>query len=84
VFSLYILMLQKGLLHMEKQISEYTVIELKALVYDELAKIELCQSNIRFLNQELQKRLNPAAFEAQTQADQVVASVASELETVKQ
>jgi len=77
-------MLQKGLLHMEKQISEYTVIELKSLVYDELSKIEVCQSNIRVINQELQKRFNPASFEAQKQADQIVSSVASELESVKQ
>lgn len=77
-------MLQKGLLHMEKQISEYTVTELKALVYDEMSKVDMCQSNIRFLNQELQRRLNPAAFDAQKQADQVIASVASELEAAKQ
>lgn len=77
-------MLQKGLLHMEKQISEYTVTELKALVYDEMSKVDMCQSNIRFLNQELQRRLNPAAFDAQKQADQVIASVASELEADKQ
>ena len=76
-------MLQKGL-YMEKQISDYTVIELKALVYDELAKIELAQSNVRFLNQELQRRINPAAFEAQKQADQVVSSIANELESNKQ
>jgi hypothetical protein len=68
---------------MEKQISEYTVTELKALVYDELAKIEVCQSNIRFLNQELQKRLNPVAFESQQQADQIIKTVATELETAK-
>ena len=69
---------------MEKQISEYTVTELKALVYDEMSKVDMCQSNIRFLNQELQRRLNPAAFDAQKQADQVIASVASELEAAKQ
>lgn len=69
---------------MEKQISEYTVTELKALVYDEMSKVDMCQSNIRFLNQELQRRLNPAAFDAQKQADQVIASVASELEADKQ
>lgn len=69
---------------MEKQISEYTVTELKALAYDEMSRMEMCQSNIRFLNQELQRRLNPAAFDAQKQADQVIASVASELEDAKQ
>jgi hypothetical protein len=69
---------------MEKQISEYTVTELKALAYDEMSRMDVCQSNIRFLNQELQRRLNPAAFDAQKQADQVIASVASELEATKQ
>jgi len=69
---------------MEKQISEYTVTELKALAYDEMSRMDVCQSNIRFLNQELQRRLNHAAFDAQKQADQVIASVASELEATKQ
>jgi hypothetical protein len=44
---------------MEKKISDLTVIELKSLAYDELAKIELCQNNLRALNQEITNRLQP-------------------------
>jgi hypothetical protein len=45
---------------MENQLSRFSVTELKALVYDELAKSEQAQSNIRILNQELRNRLQPA------------------------
>ncbi len=44
---------------MEKKISDLTVVELKSLAYDELAKIELCQNNLRALNQEITNRLQP-------------------------
>jgi hypothetical protein len=33
------------------------VVELKSLAYDELAKIELAQNNIRILNQEITNRI---------------------------
>jgi hypothetical protein len=45
---------------MENQLSRFSVTELKALVYDELAKAEQAQANIRILNQELRNRLQPA------------------------
>lgn len=45
---------------MENQLSKFSVTEIKALVYDELAKSEQAQSNIRILNQELRTRLQPA------------------------
>ncbi len=45
---------------MENQLSKFSVLELKALVYDELAKSEQAQSNIRILNQELRNRFQPA------------------------
>jgi len=45
---------------MENQLSRFSVTELKALVYDELAKAEQAQANIRILNQELRTRLQPA------------------------
>jgi len=44
---------------MENQLSKFSVTELKALVYDELAKAEQAQANIRILNQELRNRLQP-------------------------
>ena len=44
---------------MENQLSRFSVTELKALVYDELAKAEQSQTNIRILNQELRNRLQP-------------------------
>lgn len=42
---------------MEKQISDLTTIELKALAYDQMAQLELSQNNLRIINQELSKRL---------------------------
>jgi uncharacterized coiled-coil protein SlyX len=41
---------------MENQISEYTITELKAIAYDQLAILEQTQNNIRVINQELAKR----------------------------
>lgn len=45
---------------MENQLAKFSVTELKALVYDELAKAEQAQANIRILNQELRNRLQPS------------------------
>ena len=44
---------------MENQLSKFSVTEIKALVYDELAKAEQAQANIRILNEELRTRLQP-------------------------
>jgi hypothetical protein len=44
---------------MENQLAKLSVTEIKALVYDELAKIEVAQNNVRILNQELRNRLQP-------------------------
>ncbi len=41
---------------MEKKLSDLTVVELKSLAYDELAKLEAAQQNLRILNQEINKR----------------------------
>lgn len=41
---------------MNKQITDLTEIELKALAYDELNKLQLAQNNLRVLNEELFKR----------------------------
>lgn len=38
------------------QISQLSDIQLKALAYDELGKLELAQNNIRAINQELASR----------------------------
>jgi hypothetical protein len=57
---------------MENQLSRLTVTEIKALVYDELAKAELAQNNIRVLNQELRNR----AQSQQPQSDGQVVSAA--------
>ena len=42
---------------MEKKLSDLTVVELKSLAYDELAKLENAQQNLRVLNQEITKRV---------------------------
>lgn len=41
---------------MDKQLSEMTLIELKALAYDQIQNIEIAQNNLRFINEEIQKR----------------------------
>ena len=48
---------------MEKKLSDLTVVELKSLAYDELAKLENAQQNLKILNQEINKRFQ----EQQTQ-----------------
>jgi hypothetical protein len=45
---------------MEKKLSDLTVVELKSLAYDELARIEQSQSNLRILNQEIGNRIQQA------------------------
>lgn len=39
-------------------IKKLSDVEIKALAYDELARLELCQNNLRILNQELALRSN--------------------------
>lgn len=41
-----------------KELKDYSELELKALVYDEMALIEISQNNIKIANQELQRRAN--------------------------
>lgn len=43
---------------MDKQLSDLTVVELKALAYDQMAQLELAQNNLRVINQELSRRMN--------------------------
>jgi hypothetical protein len=45
---------------MEKKLSDLTVIELKSLAYDELARVEQSQANLRILNQEINNRIQQA------------------------
>lgn len=42
---------------MDKKLSEYTVVELKSLAYDQLTVIENAQANLRVLNQEIANRI---------------------------
>jgi hypothetical protein len=42
---------------MEKKLSDLTVIELKSLAYDELARVDQSQANLRILNQEISNRI---------------------------
>lgn len=42
--------------HMNKQLSEYTDVELKAIAYDELQKAQIAQNNLRIINEELTRR----------------------------
>jgi len=43
----------------KKNITDFSVVELKSLAYDQLSIIESAQSNLRILNQEIAARLNP-------------------------
>jgi len=42
-------------------IKNLSVIELKALAYDELGKLEMAQRNLRILNDELTRRVSALA-----------------------
>ena len=42
---------------MERKLSDLTIVELKSLAYDELARLEAAQSNLRILNQEIANRV---------------------------
>lgn len=37
-------------------ITKLSVTELKSLAYDEMARLEICQTNLRAINQEIAKR----------------------------
>jgi len=39
-----------------KELKDYSDIELKALVYDEMGKMEIAEKNIKIINSELQRR----------------------------
>ena len=45
---------------MEKKLSDLTIVELKSLAYDELARLEAAQGNLRVLNQEIANRSQQA------------------------
>jgi len=50
-------------------ITKSSVMELKALVYDELARVEMAQANMKTLNQEIARRSaeNPPAIAKKTE-----------------
>jgi hypothetical protein len=52
---------------MEKKLSDLTVIELKSLAYDELARVDQSQANLRILNQEINNRIQQAQQAQQAQ-----------------
>lgn len=60
---------------MEKKLSDLTVVELKSLAYDELARIEQSQSNLRVLNQEINNRVQQSQ---QTQQESFTAPVSTD------
>lgn len=43
----------------QKTIKDFSVVELKALAYDEIVKVEQAQNNIKVINQELIARSQP-------------------------
>ena len=64
---------------MEKKLSDLTVIELKSLAYDELARLESAQSNLRILNQEIANRAQQTQQGSLTSAPDVSTSPAGSL-----
>lgn len=43
---------------MKQTLSDYSITELKAIAYDQLATIERAQANLRAVTQEIEKRAN--------------------------
>lgn len=43
----------------QKTIKDFSIVELKALAYDEIVKMEQAQNNIKVINQELVARSQP-------------------------
>ena len=60
---------------MEKKLSDRTVVELKSLAYEELARVEQAQSDLRILNQEIGNRIQQAQ---QTQQGSFTAPVSAD------
>lgn len=56
-----------------KNITEFTVVELKALAYDQLATIEVAQNNLKAINQEFAARNQPAVETKEAAVDEVSA-----------
>ena len=52
---------------MERKLSDLTIVELKSLAYDELARLESAQSNLRILNQEIANRVQQIQQTQQSQ-----------------
>jgi hypothetical protein len=52
---------------MERKLSDLTIVELKSLAYDELARLETAQSNLRILNQEIANRVQQIQQAQQSQ-----------------
>jgi len=52
---------------MERKLSDLTIVELKSLAYDELARLESAQSNLRILNQEIANRVQQIQQSQQSQ-----------------
>ena len=61
----------------QKQITlaDLNIVELKSLAYDELARIEQSQSNLRVLNQEINNRVQQSQ---QTQQESFTAPVSTD------
>jgi len=52
----------------QKNITEYSIIELKSIAYDQIVLIEQSQTNLKTINQELQRRnqqnnIQPSIFQ---------------------
>jgi hypothetical protein len=46
---------------MNNKLEQFTSEQLKAMAYDEMAKLEVAQNNLRILNQEIAKRVQEIA-----------------------
>jgi hypothetical protein len=44
---------------MQKQLKDFTEVELKALAYDNVAQLEQAQNNLKVINNELARRKQP-------------------------
>lgn len=55
---------------MQKELKDFTEVELKAMVYDQLITLESCQNNIKVINQELSSRAQPVVKEEEEVKDE--------------
>ncbi len=50
------------------EITTKTILELKALAYDEFAKLQACENNLKIINSEISKRIKEEVVTDETKS----------------